>query len=321
MRLSTRNSGSARRRAAIGLIALASLLVPAPVMAASQPQSEDGHSVIVLPGAKGAEGIAAGEDNTFFAGDLVTGDIFRGDIHKGTAKKFIDVPDGRVAVGMKADTRNDLLFVAGGPTGQAYVYSTETKKTVKTYQLTKRASFINDVALTSDGAWFTNSQAAELYFVPVGHDGDLGKLRTLKLTGPAAALTKGFNLNGIAYSSDARRLVVSHSDNKALYTVSPRTGASAEIKGVKLPNVDGILVKGSTVWAVQNASNQISRLRVNFHESTAKLREVIKSQHFNVPTTVALFGDDLAAVNAKFGVPNAKTFEVVVVDARGRSLD
>ena len=43
--------------------------------------------VILLPGAKGAEGIAAGEDNTFFAGDLVTGDIFRGDIHKGNATR------------------------------------------------------------------------------------------------------------------------------------------------------------------------------------------------------------------------------------------
>jgi sugar lactone lactonase YvrE len=321
MRHSTGNSGSARRRAAIGLVALASLLVPAPVVAAGQPQSEDGHSVIVLPGAKGAEGIAAGEDDTFFAGDLATGDIFRGDIHKGTAKKFIDVPDGRVAVGMKADTRNDLLFVAGGPSGKAYVYDTDTKKTVKTYQLTKKAAFINDVALTDDGAWFTNSNAAELYFVPVGDNGNLGDVRTLKLTGPAAKVTKGFNLNGIAYSPDARRLLVAHSENQAIYTVSPRTGASAEIKGVKLPNVDGILVKGSTVWAMQNFSNQVSRLRVNFHESTARLREVIKSQHFNIPTTAALFGDDLAVVNAKFGVPNAKTFEVVVVDARGRSLD
>lgn len=308
-------SGKMRRRAAAGLAALAALLIPAPVASAGQAQSGDESSVILLDGAKGAEGIAAGEGSTFYAGDLVTGDIYRGDIHKDTAKKFIDAPDGRVAVGLKADTRNDLLFVAGGPTGKAYVYDTDTKKTVKTYQLTEKAAFINDVALTDDGAWFTNSQQAELYFVPVDDDGELGDVRTLALKGPAAELSGDFNLNGIAYSRDARRLVVAHSANQALYTVSPRTGASKEIDGITVPNADGLVVKDSVVWVVQNFLNQVSRIRVNFHESTGTVREVITSPDFNVPTTAALFDDSLAVVNAKFGVAKATTFEAVVVDA------
>jgi hypothetical protein len=310
------SSGHTRRRAAVGFLALAALLVPAPVAAAGEASSDDVAPVILLDGAKGAEGIAAAGSTTFFAGDLATGDIYRGDIRKDKATKFIDAPDGRVAVGMKADRHNDLLFVAGGPTGQAYVYDTDTGKTVRTYQLTKKEAFINDVALTDHGAWFTNSRQAELYFIPVDDDGGLGTARTLTLKGPAADTSKQFNLNGIAYSRDARRLVVAHTGNQALYTVSPRTGASTEITGVKVPNVDGVLVKGDTVWAVQNFSNQISRLRVNFHESTARLREVITSPDFNIPTTAALFDDTLAAVNAKFNVPNAKTFEVVTVDAR-----
>lgn len=308
-------SGKTRRRAAAGLAALAALLVPAPAASAGQAQSGDESSVILLDGAKGAEGIAAGEGSTFFAGDLATGDIYRGDIHKDTATKFIDAPDGRVAVGLKADTRNDLLFVAGGPTGQAYVYDTDTRKTVKTYQLTAKAAFINDVALTDDGAWFTNSRKAELYFVPVDDDGDLGDVRTLALKGPAAELSGDFNLNGIAYSPDARRLVVAHTANQALYTVSPRTGASTKIDGITVPNADGLVVKDSVVWVVQNFSNQVSRIRVNFHESTGTVREVITSPHFNVPTTAALFHDSLAVVNAKFGVAKATTFEAVVVDA------
>ncbi|WP_104139403.1 SMP-30/gluconolactonase/LRE family protein [Arthrobacter sp. ZGTC131] len=308
-------SGKTRRRAAAGLVALAALLIPAPVASAGQAQSEDESEVILLDGAKGAEGITAGEGSTFYAGDLVTGDIYRGDIHKDTAKKFIDAPDGRVAVGLKADTRNDLLFVAGGPTGQAYVYDTETKKTVKTYQLTDKAAFINDVALTNDGAWFTNSRQAELYFVPVDDDGDLGNVRTLALKGPAAGLPGAFNLNGIAYSPDARRLVVAHSANQALYTVNPRTGASTKIGGITVPNADGLVVKDGVVWVVQNFMNQVSRIRVNFDESTGTVREVITSPDFNVPTTAALFHDSLAVVNAKFGVANATTFEAVVVDA------
>ncbi|MFJ5699712.1 hypothetical protein [Arthrobacter sp. NPDC093139] len=319
MRLSTKNSGSARRRAAAGLAALAALLVPAPLApaaSASEDNSKDRLPVIVLPGAKGAEGIAAGEGSTFYAGDLATGDIFRGDIRKGTAKKFIDVPDGRVAVGMKADNENDLLFVAGGASGKAYVYDTDDRRTVKTIQLTTKAAFINDVALTDRGAWFTNSRQAELYFVPVGDEGNLGKVRTLKLTGPAADAADQFNLNGIASARNDRTLVVAHSGNKALYTVNPRTGASAQIKGLTLPNVDGIVVKDSTIWAVQNFSNQISRASVDFRALSGTVREVIKNKNFNIPTTAALFGDKLAAVNAKFMVANAKTFEVVVVKAR-----
>lgn len=318
MRLSTKHSGSARRRAAAGLVAITALLVPVPLASADGNPSKDRHPVIVLPGAKGAEGIAAGEGSTFFAGDLATGDIFRGDIHKGTAKKFIDVPAGRVAVGMKADNRNDLLFVAGGPAGNAYVYDTDDRKTVKTIQLTTKASFINDVALTDRGAWFTNSRQAELYFVPVDKDGDLGKVRTLKLKGPAADAGDPFNLNGIASARNHRTLVVAHSGNQALYTVNPRTGASAPITGVTLPNVDGIVVKDSTIWAVQNMRNQISRLHVDFEDSSGTVREVIRNRNFNIPTTAALFGTKLAAVNAKFGVANPKTFEVVVVKARTR---
>jgi hypothetical protein len=45
------------------------------------------------------------------------------------------------------------------------------------------------VTLTDDGAWFTNSAVAELYFVPVGPRGELGKAKdveTLEVSGKAA---------------------------------------------------------------------------------------------------------------------------------------
>jgi hypothetical protein len=90
--------------------------------------------VIVLPGASSAEGITAGRGATFYAGDLFAGDIFRGNIRRGTAELFIDAPAGRMAVGMAADLRHDLLFVAGGFTGQGYVYDLNSGATVASYQ-------------------------------------------------------------------------------------------------------------------------------------------------------------------------------------------
>ena len=64
--------------------------------------------------------------STFYAGDFLTGDIYRGDLRTGHVELFIDATAGRMAVGLKADVRHGLLFVAGGFTGQAYVYDLET---------------------------------------------------------------------------------------------------------------------------------------------------------------------------------------------------
>jgi sugar lactone lactonase YvrE len=308
-----------QRRAAVGLLALIALIVPTSVPATASPPSRDG--VILLDGATATEGIAAGEGTTFYAGDRLNGDIYRGDIRDDTAGLFIDAPEGRVAIGMKADVKNDLLFVAGGGTGDAYVYSTETGETVGVAELTAgQDAFINDVTLTKDGAWFTNSFAAELYFLPVDKDGGLGDVEIVTLTGPAAEPWTGFGPNGIAAVNGGKTLILAHSAFGALFAVDPEgedfgTAATARIEGIDVPNVDGILVQGRQLWAVQNQINQVSRIRLSHDLSSGVLQDVITSPDFNVPTTIAKFGNTLAAVNAKFGQP-ATEFEVVLVPAR-----
>src|SRR5215217_3527742 len=195
------------RRTVVPLLLVALVTVLATPVAASRPAE-----VIVLPGASSAEGIAAGRGATFYAGDLFRGDIFRGNLQRGTAERFIDAPAGRMAVGMAADTSHDLLFVAGGFTGQAYIYDTATGATVASYQFgTPDVSLINDVALTKDGAWFTDSFQAQLYFVPVSRAGvPAPTFRTLALSGPAAALSPisgTVNLNGIAATANGKTLI------------------------------------------------------------------------------------------------------------------
>ncbi|MHA7208641.1 SMP-30/gluconolactonase/LRE family protein [Arthrobacter sp. MDT1-65] len=321
---------AATRRAARAAVAVAAtaLLLPAAGAVAAPPTSTVQASTvqvsvashrqdtsIPLPGASSAEGIAKGRGSTFYAGDLGRGDIFRGDVRDGTAELFIDAPEGRAAVGLKADARNDLLFVAGGATGQAYVYDTRTGDDVAVFQLATGDAFINDVTLTRDGAYFTDSRSAALYFVPAD-DRQLGEPRTIALSGPAAAVTPGFNLNGITSVDRGRTLIVAHSANQALYTVDPETGGSAVIDTGALPNVDGILAKGDTVYAVQNRSNQVSRINLSRDLSGGEVEDVITSPLFDVPTTVALFGNTLALANAKFGAVDPDGYEVVTVSAR-----
>ena len=182
--LRTLRCGSPVARVArvVPALLLLSLVAAVAAPAAASRSAE----VIVLPGATSAEGIAAGRGATFYAGDLFAGDIFRGNIRRGTAELFIDAPAGRMAVGMAADLRHDLLFVAGGFTGQGYVYDLGTGATVASYQFaTPPATVINDVAVTRRGAWFTDSVQGQLYFVPVSR-ADPGPSSTLDLSGPAA---------------------------------------------------------------------------------------------------------------------------------------
>ena len=306
------------RLAAAGLAALAAVLVSGP--SASAAPSWSGSSFVVP--LTSAEGIAAGAGYTYYQGELFTGDIYRGDIRSGTAELFIDAPDGRIAVGMKADVAHHLLFVAGGPTGQASVYNTVTGDEVATVQLAPGgASFINDVALTSEGAWFTNSAEAALYFLPVGPGGQLGAVERLEVTGPAADTSFAFNLNGIAASPDNKTLIVGHTSLGALFTVDPGTGASAPIviDGVAqgaVPGADGLLVQGHTVWVVQNPENQVARLAASADFSAATVEAVNASSEFQSPATAALFGNTLAVVNAQFFSGAGTPFEVVRIPAR-----
>jgi sugar lactone lactonase YvrE len=303
-------------RSALVTMTLLGLLAAPPVAAA--PKDDD---PIVLPGASGTEGVAVGRGSTFFAGDLFRGDIFRGDLRRGTAALFIDAPDGRMAVGMKVDRSGRLLFVAGGGSGQAYVYSTDTGATVKVYQLADPAAgtFINDVTVTRDGAWFTDSSHPNLYFVPLGHKEELGTARTLTVTGPAAATPAAFNFNGIAATPNGRTLIVAHSGTGSLYTVDPSSGASAAIAGVSVPNVDGILLEARRLFAVRNVDNTVAVIKLSRDLGSGTVEELITSPDFHVPTTVARHGHQLLLANSHFDTgipPTATQFEVVRVNLK-----
>jgi hypothetical protein len=122
-------------------------------------------------------------------------------------------------------------------------------------------------------------------------------------------------LNGIAATPDGRTLIVAHSINEALYTVDPLTGASELLVGGVGP--DGILYEAGRLWVAEPFLNQVTRLRPNPDLTGAVVEEVITSGLFQTPTTVAVHGNQLAVVNAKFDTgfpPRADEYEVVLVE-------
>ncbi len=304
-------------RRLVSVFSVAAFLLGFTGTAAARPFPD----VIELSGATSAEGIATGIGSSFFAGDLFRGDIYRGDLRSGSASLFVDAPSGRMALGMKVDVPHDLLVVAGGFTGQGYVYDARTGADVAVLPLADPAqgTVINDVIVAGGAAWFTDSVQPHLYRVPIARDGSIGSPSTLVVTGPAANLSGDFNMNGIAATPNGRTLIVAHSTDGTLYTVDPDTGASAAIAGANVPFVDGILLEAGRLWAVQNFLNQVTELRLSPDLSAATVERIITSPLFQIPTTVARHGSSLAVVNAKFDTgipPNATSFEVVIVDGR-----
>ena len=273
------------------------------------------------------EGIATGPGTTFYVGSLTTGAIYRGDLRTGRGRIFVPAVAGRSSVGMKVDERHHLLFVAGGTTGFAYVYDTRSGALVASVRFATGTTLINDVVLTRDAAWFTDSFAPVLYKLPIRSSGRLGTGRTIPLSGPAAEIVPGApNLNGIAAAPDGKRLIVNHTALGALFTVNPETGVTRriEVSGL-LPGVlDGLLLDDHSLWAVENFANTLVRIRLSSDLSRGRITQTIQSPLFRVPTTVAEAGDDrLALVNARFdlglppplgsGLPPGTEFDVVVV--------
>jgi hypothetical protein len=274
------------------------------------------------------EGIATGTGSTFYAGSLRTGDIYRGDLRTGEGSIFIHAAEGRVSVGLKVDVPRHLIFVAGGPTGEAYVYDSRTGAPVATYQFaTPGTTLLNDVVVTRDAAYFTESFAPLLYKIPIAPNGSLGAGETIHVTGPAAPITPGApNLNGIVATPDGRTLIVNH-EVGALFTVDPATGASRkiEVDGLVPGTLDGLLLQGRSLWVVENFANQVVRVTLDPDLSRGVITQTIQSPLFRIPTTVAQHGNRLALVNARFdlgfpppfgpGQPLGTEFDVVVVNA------
>jgi hypothetical protein len=125
----------------------------------------------------------------------------------------------------------------------------------------------------------------------------------------------GFNLNGIDATPSGRTLFTVQSATGKLFTINPKTGATKliDLGGATLPNGDGILLHGRTLYVVQNQLNKVAVVKLNHRLTQGVVTRTITDSDLDVPTTIAKFGKWLYAVNARFGTasgPDA-TYQVV----------
>lgn len=295
--------------------AVAAVFAAAPLgTAAAQPFPD----IIPIPTGSFPEGIATGAGTSIYAGSRADGSVWKGDVRTGEGEVLVAGQTGRVAVGIKVE--RGFLFVSGGGTGNAYVYDATTGEEVEAYDLTDGPAFINDVTVTRDAAYFTNSQAAELYRVALGPGGvPLDDPDTIPLTGHWTQVP-GFNANGIAATPDGRTLLVINSTTGLLYSVDLATGEATEVDtgGTNLTQGDGILLRGRTLYVVRNRSNEIVELKMSSDFLSATHVDTLTDPDFDVPTTIAMQGSRLYAVNARFTTPPSPTTEhdIVLVDGQ-----
>jgi sugar lactone lactonase YvrE len=275
--------------------------------------------IIALPIGFQPEGVAI-SGNSLFVGSIPSGRVFKADLVTGQGQVLVESIPGRNSIGLKVDELG-RLFVAGGQTGQAYVYDSETGIDIEVYTLALGDTFINDVVVTPQAAWFTDSSNPVLYRVPINLDGSLGtpaEVTTLALTGGFQFVPGVFNANGIDAVPDGSTLVIVQSDTGKLFTVEPATGDTREIiLGTEsVPNGDGILLEGQTLFVVQNFQNQLAVITLAPDFTTGELNQRITNPAFDVPTTVAASDGSLYLVNARFGItsPEAAEYSVVRID-------
>ena len=279
---------------------------------------------ISLPDGFQPEGVVNGRGSEIFAGSLADGSIYRADLRTGGGDVVFE-GEGDMAVGLSYDARSGYLFVAGGAFGAGKVYDVSggEAELVEQFQFTGAYSFINDVVVTRDAAYFTNSFQPEFYRVPLGPAGEIaGPSETIALSGPAAhdpVLPPDFIVfsNGIEAPADGAYLIIVNSVDAALYRVDPASGDSLAIDlgGAAVPNSDGLVLIGQTLYVVQNFINQISVIKLADEFDSGAITKVITDPDFDVPTTAAAFGSNLYAVNARFSTPpsDTTTYDIIQV--------
>ena len=123
----------------------------------------------------------------------------------------------------------------------------------------------------------------------------------------------GFNANGIVSDPSGKRLLVVNSTTGVLFTVDPATGTAELIDAPPVTLGDGRLLRGRTLYVVQNRLNQIAVVKLDSRWESGQLVDVLTDSNFDIPTTVARFGNALYAVNAGFTTPPTSTTPYQVV--------
>ncbi|ONI77811.1 superoxide dismutase [Actinosynnema sp. ALI-1.44] len=272
-----------------------------------------------LPDGFMPEGIAIGAWPTAYFGSRADGSIHQVDLATGQGRTLATGP-GTPSLGIKVDSVRRRLFVAGGTGGDLRVLDARNGRTIASYKLFEGESFVNDLVITSGAVWITDSDEPTLYRLPLGRGGELPRpeqVTRVPLTGEMEDIPDLANANGIVTTPDGRGFIVGQTATGKLFRVD-RHGATKEIDlgGAVMTQNDGLLREGRDLYVVQNRVNLFTKLRLTRDASAARVVRQLSDPRFDVPATVAAWGNRFYLVNGRFSTPPTPTttYDAVAID-------
>ncbi|MEU7530036.1 superoxide dismutase [Saccharothrix sp. NPDC042600] len=304
-----------RRRAVLAAVAAlgVSVLVPGTAGATAFPTR------FPLPDGFMPEGIAIGPWPTAYFGSRADGSIYQVDLATGRGRVLAAGP-GTPSLGLKVDPRRGRLFVAGGTGGDLRVLDAFSGRAITSYKLFEGESFVNDLVITRDAVWVTDSDEPTLYRLPLGPCGELPRpdqVTRVPLTGEMQDIPDVANANGIVTTPDGEGLIIGQTSTGKLFRVDHQ-GVTKEIDlgGVVLTRNDGLLREGRDLYVVQNRVNLFTKLELSADASSARVVVQMTDPRFDVPATVAAWGNRFYLVNGRFSTPPTPTttYDAIALD-------
>ena len=300
-----------RRFVVLFIAVLAFVLIPWPATAAPPDNFK---AQIDLPNGFRPEGIESGRGTSFFVGSLADGAIWRGDLRTGSGAVLAPGETGRVSVGIAYEASRNRLWVAGGGPGffgegDVRVYDASSGALLATFIPPGAVGFLNDVAITHDAVYVTDSFNPQLVKIPLPADGSLPSEDSATLLPVSGVVqTGGPNLNGIVAKSGV--LLVGETSTGNLYRVDPDTGTATKVDlgdEVLLPGPDGLELRGNTLYVV--GGGLVTVVRLGPRLASGVVLGEITDPGLDVPTTATVAAGRLWVVNARFDTPPLPTTE------------
>lgn len=281
------------------------------LMAFTPAWAQSGVRILPLPEAAAyPEGVTVDPaTGAIYTNSANTGVVFRIDPETGAVVQVAD-PLGlgdssparpvSVALGLKADGQG-RLWVAGARTGSMHVVDIATGQRLARFATPQGPWLINDVALTSDAAYFTDTLRPLLWRVSRDSIADAVLEPWLSFEGTVLEYGEDPNLNGIVATPDGRYLIVVLMKTGRLYRIDARTREVTAIDtgDSALDGGDGLALVGRRLFLVRQSAGEVVALDLSIDLTAAVEAKRIKPTELAWPATVAVRGDRLIVANSQ----------------------
>jgi sugar lactone lactonase YvrE len=297
------------------LVPAAVILLALPILSASAGDKPF-PKTIDTPVGSAPEGFTIGKGHTAYNGS-VDGSVYKIDLRSGQGEILVaadsDSTDCR-KLGMRVDPRTNYLFIAGCVYGNAYVYDADDGTLVMEYQLSPPfIGAINDLAITEDAVYFTDSFRPVLYRLPLSEDGALPEsdVDIEEIPLPDEFILDFDNDfccggNGIVATPNGETLIIGHSNLAILYRMDLTT---YEVDPISIDPpldgfLDGIAMRGHTLYimtpTVPSPVDRIQVVALDKGMLSGDIEGIITDPELDDVASGAIFGNSLYVNNARY---------------------